>query len=572
MKCFLLIILIMLSACPSFSQISSQKIYTINVKNLWTLGDKNRGDTTAVTEPAFTVKLDAGNISQDSVIKSVKKTVSGVDQTITGLDAGNDFTIAANSPITLSFVLGITISNPDTTFNKSKSTIQYKIGNDTAFKEVLTENLANEMLSLNKTSGVVLSFTQSGDSLIIGEKTDTIVVKEVRIVFLQRADTRTTQEKQNDETISLLKQILNGAGGKQAIGWFTLKKKSVNVYQLQNGKETLFKPNQPIKSITITVENGAIAKKGIAVQLNQEDSLLFRNQRSPITIYGLRRRYADRLFVENDSAALFVKTGELFYYNYKGKFHYPDNESATISPIQTVDSLYNYTEFNDIIDVTLYTDLLALVSRKPNGIIQTQVSGNFITNTRGLIPNFNFFLMNFIQPYFRLSKFDSRFAQIDSNIIKKDTAYNKLFLTQTSYLQAGVKFNIFRLGLGPNQEILVNMGVDVNLTSADSLFKKDISFVNYYPEVAYRVNGMENFGLDVSMKWIRQEYAKSSPFVNREAIWVFNPQVTAYYSPFANKNAKIYVRYANFAEIKAGKSNFGQFQFGLKTNLFKKEK
>lgn len=327
----------------------------------------------------------------------------------------------------------------------------------------------------------------------------------------------------------------------------------------------------PIKNIGIVVENGGIIKKGITVRFADSSSLIFKNQQAPISIYSLRKRLKDKLYVENDPRKLYVQVKDLFYYDYKGKFHYPDQDSVTLTPESPVDSVYNFTDFNDIIDVTVYTDLLALVGRKPNGIIQTQLSGNFITNTRNFYRNWNLILFNTVNPYFRLSKFDSKFVQLDSTIItKKDSIIlRKVYLSQVSYLQAGLKANLFRVGFGPNQEILVNMSVDFNLTNADSLFNKDISFVNYTPEIQYRLHGMENFGLEVSCRWMIQQYSRNVPFKNREGITIFNPQVTAYYSPFSNKKARIYLRFSNFAEIDNGKYNFSQFQFGLKTTLFK---
>ena len=181
---------------------------------------------------------------------------------------------------------------------------------------------------------------------------------------------------------------------------------------------------------------------------------------------------------------------------------------------------------------------------------------------------------NFVKAYFRLLKFDSKFAQLDSINNQRDnvdSVVNRLYLNQIAYLQAGAKANVFRLGLGNKQQFLFNIGAEISLTNADSIYSKDLINISYYPELEYTVSRLDNFGLEASIKYLYQHAAKNSPFKNKERICIFNPQVTIYYYPFSNPNNKIYVRYAHYAQIGDGKYNYPQFQFGFKTNLFGKK-
>lgn len=95
--------------------------------------------------------------------------------------------------------------------------------------------------------------------------------------------------------------------------------------------------------------------------------------------------------------------------------------------------------------------------------------------------------------------------------------------------------------------------------------------MDYYPELVHTINNIENFGLEIGLKYLWQSVPKNSPFNNRETVSILNPSVTFYYFPSANPNNKIYLRYAHFAQLNGDlKLNFPQFQFGFKTFLFAK--
>ncbi|MFT3680830.1 MAG: hypothetical protein QM791_11195 [Ferruginibacter sp.] len=387
--------------------------------------------------------------------------------------------------------------------------------------------------------------------------------------------------KLNDEFITNFKELLKEKANRKAIGYFKLKGKDlpVSIKESENNGQENLKEVEKLKisdidNIEIVLSAGSIRKKGIKVLL--KDGRVFRNDKSPVTLYRFDKRKGDRLFLDDKRGEKvpFIELGDLFNYVYLGKFSYPSDGIAYISPDKPVDSLLVGHTISDYLDVSVFSDLLALLGRKANGIIQTQIAATFITNT-GNVRNKDITFHNFIKPYIQLAKFDSKFSQVDNDNIKfnspTDTIINRLYLNQIAYLQAGLKVNLVRIGIGNNQQFFLNFGADINLTNADSLLKKDITSINYYPELNYQVNRLDNFGLECSVRYLRQEVAKNSPFTNREGIWIFNPQATLYYYPFSNPDNKIYLRYNHFAQIGNGKYNYPQFQFGFKTNLFSKK-
>ncbi len=564
---FLAIWLICISG-NSQSLAVSKKIYTIKLKDMVErapdlIDSVHVGDNTP-----FNIVFDKHGSDPSVVVRSISLLQAGVRQDASVNLELQSYSLGNDSSYTFTFTLAKQVSlKRDSTFTMVK--IRYKSPSDKEVKDSLIDKKSqlDVISSLSKT-------------YLISEQHDTSIVKklmdsayqderQIAVTFFRVGKTKTELEKTIETISGRVEDLFNQKSEKKAIGYFSLKSKLVKVSTKDiSDTSKHFDKMIEIKRVEIVLADGCIAKKGIMVELF--DGRIFRNNRAPISVYQLNRRTTDILELQDNRERTYISLGDLLSYNYSGKFHYPDETSASLSPVKMTDSIFNFLTINDLIEVSIYTDLLGLVGRTPNGLLQTQISGDFITNTRNF-KNQDIIAFNFIRPYFRLTKFDSRFAQVDPTFLKNDSLINRLHLNQIAYLQAGLKINLFSTGLGPNQQLRMNLGTDVSLTSADSLFKRDITTVNYYPEIEYRVNRLENFGIETSMKWLFQNVSKNSPFVNKAGIWIFNPQVTVYYYPFGNIGSKIYVRYANYAEINEGKYNFSQFQFGFKTNLFQKK-
>jgi hypothetical protein len=357
-------------------------------------------------------------------------------------------------------------------------------------------------------------------------------------------------------------------------GLFTEKtdSKKVLMFTLNNKKILPLNPRSAdsllIDSVSITFLNGKITRGGMYVKLTNGD--YYRNQRRSFSLG--KKNYNKYLYIDNLEGLNRIKFLDAIDFTYLQRFNYPDNGTITLTRKKDTIYIENKTTISNLLNIAIYSDLLALIGRKANGIIQTELDANFITNTRTWT-KFDFTPFSFINPYFGLSKFDSKFQQIDSSKVGKNNkdSIDRLYINQTAYLRAGLRFNFAKISLWPNQEMQINGGSELVLTNADSIFKKDIVTINYYPEIIYRVNRMDNFGLEVAARWLIQVPSKNIEFFNSKPVVFFNPQVSMYYFPFSDPNKRIYLRYNHFAEIGAGKSNYPQIQFGYKTNLFKKD-
>jgi hypothetical protein len=216
--------------------------------------------------------------------------------------------------------------------------------------------------------------------------------------------------------------------------------------------------------------------------------------------------------------------------------------------------------------------LAGLLGRRANGLINTDVTSKFITNT-GNFSNIDITPFSFIEGSISLSKFDSKFKSMDSTTIlaapnKMDTV-DRMQLMQTAWLKGGMKFNLISYRFSRSQYLQINIGTRINIVNADSFYRKerDIIMFDYYPEFTYTVQRLKNFGMDISMKWIFQRIADKEKFENKEWEYIFNPQIAFFYFPTDNPNRKIYLRFNYFANRKKDANNFYQLQFGIKSDL-----
>jgi hypothetical protein len=457
--------------------------------------------------------------------------------------------------------------------------------------EDMTNTLSSKHLLIKEGSPLKLVITFRDTSTSSNITSVAVAPTEKKFVLvLYKANEKiekTVDEKIKEVVKEILKDLFSESTKKEKIGIFHLDTNSISLktkvkvrdntktLKVKSTGDTTFKYRDSIyytqvkvDSVSITLANGAIAKRGLLVKLSNGE--YYRNRQAPISLSN--KRYEQYLEIDNFKRDKHIQYSQVLNYIFISKFYYPDNGTITLSKKRDSAYLENKSTISDILDMSIYSDLLSLVGRNPNGIIQTELSAHFITNTKNRA-NKDFTWWSFVNPYFSLSKFDSKFQQIDSSRLGKTVkdSIDRLYINQTAYLRAGIKVNVIKLGMWPNEELQINTGAELVLTNADSIFKKDIVTINYYPEILYKVNRMENFGLEASMRWLLQIPAQSLGFYNSKPRVFFNPQVTMYYYPFSDPNKRIYLRYNHFAEVGAGKSNYPQIQFGYKTNLFKKD-
>lgn len=327
-----------------------------------------------------------------------------------------------------------------------------------------------------------------------------------------------------------------------------------------------------IDSITFSIEEGKIVKRSLMVFTAGG---IFTNRQAPIPVRRINDRHGDLLDNLYEPGKTFVRFGALLRYHDYG--YVPDDQEMIVLNGKTrfVD-LSAANNLNSLVNFSIFTDLPALLGRRPNGLINTDVSTRFITNT-GNWPNRDITMFGFMEANVQLSKFDNKFISLDSSAIgfnpnstdiKRDTI-DRMRLMQNAWLKAGVKFNVFSFRTFSGQYLRINVGAKITVTNADSLYKKqsDVIGFEYYPELSYSVKRLKNFGVDLSLKWIVQVLSDKERFINLRPELIFNPHVLFSYYPNGNPNKQVYLRFNYFAGHSKEAQNFYQLQFGWKTGL-----
>jgi hypothetical protein len=441
---------------------------------------------------------------------------------------------------------------------------------------------------LNKAAAkVTLDTSYIKFALKVERKAPTASFEETAIATVKK----TVQELFNEQTDS------------KNVGVFSLtqaKDRKVNVCFKRKKEEAIY----IIDSVSIYFDKGVIVKRGLFVKVHKEgdnDNILtFRNMGAAISLAKIDRAFDYKLTLSNniyDPTSLTL--GQVIGYEAIGDFQYPDGGLVTLTGNSPNKTISNVVTLKDMINMSIFTDLLALVGKKPNGVLQAELDAHFITNT--VSQSFKHRLSEreekkcedegkksepkdrtifaFVNPYFNLAKFDSKFQQFDlkkgvDTVIAGKRTIDRLYANQIAYLRAGTRVNVYTRNLYPNEQVQFNIGAELALTNADSLIGKDLVSVMYYPEYVYKVNRMSNFGFEASLRCLFQFTSKNNTIENNKPKTFLNPQVVLYYYPFSNPESRIYLRYAHFAELskKDKNSNYPQIQFGYKTNLFKQPK
>ncbi|HMO61021.1 MAG TPA: hypothetical protein PKC39_06490 [Ferruginibacter sp.] len=329
--------------------------------------------------------------------------------------------------------------------------------------------------------------------------------------------------------------------------------------------------NAVVRSVDITTAGGRIVKHGLKIEL--EDGRIFTNRKAPINFPRFYKRKSDAILYNDVRDKAYILLGDILDYKHFGRLVFPGDAEMHLNKDTRRDTFKIGSSLNQLLNVSVYTDLLGLIDRKPNGLVQTEISSRITSNTANE-RNCDIIWNNYVEPYLRLSKFDSKFASLDSNNISKNIngadSVSRTYLNQIAYLQAGIKFNVIRFGIGINQEIYINAGADINLVNGDSVanFSKDINFFNFYPELIYRITRFENFGMETNIRFNFQKLATNAPFENAGINFIFNPAFSMFYFPHKNEDQRLYLRFSYFNNFKESKANFAQFQLGYKMNLF----
>jgi hypothetical protein len=327
-----------------------------------------------------------------------------------------------------------------------------------------------------------------------------------------------------------------------------------------------------IEKVELSISNGLLARARVFFK---NEFICETHKRDAIQLYQLNKVISEiKLHDIQTDSAIFNLSEVVMYIDELDKANYlPEDNLITLKndEANSEKKMFIKTDINSFVDFRIYTDMLALLNKEGNGLVQSEVSSKITINSNIIKRHFYFF--NYIEPFFKLSKFDNQYKnQTVSDSIPK-LSINRLKLNQLSYIDLGFRFNIFKFSLFQHTFDLVNVGMDykysdILLQSTNEV--KTLNTFGYYVETRGQLLKYKNFGFEYAVQSYFQKIQDSS--IEGYNLWdpYLITEFSLFYHPKSNPLNMIFVRFKN---MQTGLSDdfYSVLQVGYKSKLsFKK--
>lgn len=349
------------------------------------------------------------------------------------------------------------------------------------------------------------------------------------------------------------------------------KNNSNSSNQTQEKIDTVNVITKPIDTVTVKIVDGAI--EFLKVKLT--DGNYYINLKSPISLLNIERRFEDKLTNPYDKSYIFLKDALNFaadsrfnYFPSNGTFYLHNTKKAPNKEVK----VFANNGLNSFIDLRVFTDLLGTLDNQPNGLLQIEAKSKVNLHKLNL-PNTFMYIFHGLEPYFGISKFDSQYDTV--KIVNTSQSVNRMDLFQRSFVNVGVKLNMFRWDFRPSNSLYLNGGYQFNSSNiavrdsanlVDSIIAKSIFHTPYF-EVGISSKRLNNFGFEGEVKYMFQKLNDNKYFTSNGYNHLMNFSVTMFYFPGTKPKDKFFVRFSNYLNFKDRKEDFYQLQFGYSLNL-----
>lgn len=387
-------------------------------------------------------------------------------------------------------------------------------------------------------------------------------------------DTAQGKHNQNyyskDDITKIIKEVLS-EDTESSIGVFKLESFGKRIPLIQN--HIIIIDSLDVLSIELAISDGFIQDVSIeAISTKEKDTLHFKNK-VLISLLFFSQSLNDEIEIVGKTTTFlkesYVRLGDVIgYYTYAGKNFIPDDQLIRLDNSQKKIQLSKKISLNYLFDIRVYSDILATFFNQPNGIANTEGSLKIVTNTNN-INDSRFVVLNYLKPYFGISKFDNRFG-----VTNTDTLLNRINrqnLLQRSWLNYGLGLNIFKYwftGASRYDALGINIGHNGYLSRvvnkpADTT---NVLINNWYAELFFEFKVNDFFGIDICSRLLTSNIPNIHNVNNNKSTLLFNPKVELYYKQ-PKKQSRLYLRFNSFIDDKERNNGFFQLQLGYSKNL-----
>lgn len=365
-----------------------------------------------------------------------------------------------------------------------------------------------------------------------------------------------------DTVINIIKN--NSDDATISIG--TLSMRNTPVYASINGVQT--GRMIVIDSVFISIKDGSI----VNILVYSANGEIFTNGEAPIAATDDRVRKGDMLVSDRDDEVCVSISDIISYPQRDAKNIMPDDTSFTISKISPNAILHKGVGINTVFDIRVYTDALGLLGGQSNGLVQTDANFKQYINTTNW-PNNPAFFFHYFKINFTASKFDSK----DKYEALDTATFSRSHLTQKTWLNASVEFNIFDVYL--SNKSLNNFYIDggAGLGISEVTKGTDTGSVicpHFMAEAGFNFKPANNIGCNIGARFIYQ-YSPQTDFsamtTDDDPRAFYKGFAMVFWNPYGSKSSRIYARAVytfNFNPMDK-KNSFLQLQFGYSVLLSK---
>jgi len=319
-----------------------------------------------------------------------------------------------------------------------------------------------------------------------------------------------------------------------------------------------------IDSVAVAINEGVIEH----LRVYTKGGNTFSNTNSPIPLITIESRFNDKLYNPRDNSFIFLK--DAIYFEANRRFNYfPENQELKVKNTFNNDGtitvgskkLIANNSLNSLVNLQVYSDLLAVFGNEANGLMQFEANSKFYLH-RGTYRNkYVFMPFDAIEPFFHFSRIDSKF---DTIAVSSAQEVNRLELFRRYTYAVGVDANIVRADFRPNNSFEIKLGYfysSSNLNIGDN--KTSIALHNPYAELVLKSRKLNNFSLDLRARFMFQKMNPNAYIDNDEWNQLVSFRAGICYFPNKNKADKIFLRFINYLNLSNRKEDFSLLQLGF---------
>ena len=218
-----------------------------------------------------------------------------------------------------------------------------------------------------------------------------------------------------------------------------------------------------------------------------------------------------------------------------------DDKIVSLTPKDSVTSITLNTGINSFLDYRIYTDFLSLFGKEGNGLIQTEVSIKIYYNIQPI--NRYFYVLNYFEPYFKYSKFDSDFSFQEVSDTVGEISINRVAFNQYAYVELGFMTNLLKIDFYQHSFELINVGFDYKYSDIKKVNAESPITLNsfaYYFGVNASLMKYKNFGMDIGFLGYFQRILNSEIEFSRDFDPYYVTDATLFYHPRKKKQNMIF--------------------------------